>query len=317
MLIGAVLLSMALAACGNEKTKTYTVGVINIVPDLDQTLVGFKEGMTELGYIEGENIHYIYNGPTTDLGQLAAEAQVLLEAEVDLIITMTTPATLAAKEATAGDEPPIVFAVVTDPLGAGIVDSLLHPGANVTGVAFGLQEERRLEWMVQIAPEIRQIYVPFNPGDSSPVLALEKVRGAAEKLDVELITQEVVDQETLDAAVSNIPAEADAVFLLPDGLVATRWTDLVTLANNRNLPTSAANVSSVESVDALSSFGFDQRLAGKQTARLADRIFKGDKPADLPVEVVEFYLAINLQTAKAIGLDIPEEILRQADIIIR
>jgi putative ABC transport system substrate-binding protein len=270
-----------------------------------------------LGYIEGENIRYIYNGPTTDLGQLAAEAQTLLEAEADLILTMTTPATLAAKEATADNGLPVVFAVVTDPLGAGVVDSIRHPGSNVTGVAFGLQEERRLEWLVRIAPKAQQIYVPFNPNDKSPVLALEAASGAAEILGVELITREVPDPEMLDDAVFDIPAEAGAVFLLPDSLMATRLTDLVTTSTNRNLPTSASNVSAVESVGALTSFGFDQRLAGKQTARLVDQIFKGDKPADLPVEMVEFYLAINLKTAEAIGLDIPDEILRQADIIIR
>lgn len=317
ILIGVVLLGMTLAACGKEETKTYTVGVMNIVPNLDQTLVGFKEGMTEFGYIEGENIRYIYNGATTDQSQLAAEAQTLLEAEVDLILTMTTPATLAAKEATAGNGLPVVFAVVTDPLGAGVVDSIQHPGGNVTGVAFGLQEGRRLEWLVRIAPEIQRIYVPFNPNDQSPVLALEAVRDAAAKLGVELITREVADAEALDDAVFNIPAQADAVFLLPDGFLGTRATDFVTTATNRNMPTSAAAVSSVETDGILTSFGLDQLMAGKQTARLAYQIFKGDEPADLPVEMVEFYLAINLKTAEAIGLDIPDEILSQADIIVR
>ena len=303
ILMGAVLLSMLPAACGNKKTKIYTVGVINVTPTLDQTLAGFKKGMAELGYVEGQNIRYLYDGPTTDMSKLSAVAQTLLAAKVDLILTVTTPATLAAKQATAGIGLPVVFAVVTDPVGAGIVDSMQQPGGNITGVSFGIAEARRFEWLVRIAPDIREVYVPFNPKDKSPVLALKIVRKAAAKLGVNLITREVHDPETLNDAVLNIPAEADAVFHLPDSLIGTRLRDLVTTANKRNLPTSAANILDVGSYQMLTSFGFDQHLYGKQAARLADRIFKGNRPADLPVEMADFFLAINLKVAKTIDLD--------------
>jgi putative ABC transport system substrate-binding protein len=315
--IGAVLLGMVLAACGNEKTKTFAVGVINDVPALDQTVAGFKEGMTELGYNEGEKIRYIYDGPTTDMSKLPAAAQTLVAAKVDLILSITTPATRAAKQATTGIGLPVLFAVVTDPLGAGIVDSMQQPGGNITGIAFGIQEARRLEWLLRIAPEVRQIYVPFNPNDKSPVLALKAVRNAAAKLGVELIPREVHDPETLGYAVSNIPPEADAVFLLPDSLMATRLPDMVATATKRSLPTSVSNISTAKNYHVLTAFGFDQHLYGKQAARLADQIFKGARPADLPVEMAEFFLVINLKVAKTIGLTIPDEILLQADIIIR
>jgi putative ABC transport system substrate-binding protein len=143
ILIGAVLLGMVLAACSNEKTKTYTVGVINVLPTLDQNLEGFKEGMAELGYIEGKNIRYVYDGPTTDINKLSAAAQTLLAAKVDLILSITTPATRAAKQATAGMGLPVVFVAVTDPVGAGIVESMQHSGGNVTGVAFGTDSAKR------------------------------------------------------------------------------------------------------------------------------------------------------------------------------
>jgi putative ABC transport system substrate-binding protein len=308
---------MALTACSNKKGGTYTVGVINALPTLDQTLAGFKKGMTELGYIEGETIHYVYNGATADMDKLSASAQALLAAKVDLILSITTPATLAAKQATDGIGLPVVFSVVTDPVGSEIVESMQHPGGNITGVAFGFQEARRLEWLVRIAPDIRQIYIPFNPKDKSPVLALKMARNAAAKLGVELIIREVHDPEMLNNAVFNIPAEADAVFLLPDSLLTTRLTDLVTAANKRNLPTSAANIRTVQSNHVLTSFGKDPSLAGKQAARMADQIFKGAGPADLPVETAEFYLAINLKVAKIIGLTVPDAILRQAHLIVR
>jgi putative ABC transport system substrate-binding protein len=291
--------------------------VLNIAPNLDESLTGFKQGMTELGYTEGKNIRYLYDGPTREISKLPAAARNLLAAKVDLILTITTPATLAAKEATAGIGPPVVFTIVTDPVGAGIVQSMRQPGGNIAGVTFGPQEARRLEWLVRIAPDIRQIYVPFNPKDKSPVLALKMARNAAAKLGVELITREVRDSETLAEAVLKIPAEADAVFFLPDSYIGTRMPDLVAAATKRDLPFSVANIMDVRNYDILTSFGIDQHLCGKQAARLADQIFKGAKPSDLPVEVAEFFLAINLKVAKTIGLTIPDEILRQADIIIR
>jgi putative ABC transport system substrate-binding protein len=317
ILMVAALSGLALVACDSKKNKIHSVGVINDVPALDQALEGFKAGMTELGYIEGKNIRYIYDGPTTDMSKLSSAAQTLIAEDVDVILSITTPATKAVKQATAGIGPPVVFVVVTDPVGAEIVDSMQHPGGNITGVAFGIQEARRLEWLVRIAPKIRRIYVPFNPKDKSPVLALKMVRNAATKLGVNLITREVHNPEMLEDAVFNIPAEADAVFLLPDSLMATRLLDMVATATKRNLPTSVSNITTAKSYGVLTAFGFDQHLYGKQAARLADQIFKGAKPADLPVEMAEFYLAINLKVAKTIGLAIPYEIMRQTDIIIR
>jgi putative ABC transport system substrate-binding protein len=317
ILIGVFLLVMVPAACDNGKSRIFTVGVLNISRNLNESLVGFKKGMSELGYIEGKNIRYLYDGPTREISKLSAAARNLLAAKVDLILTITTPATLAAKEVTAGSGLPVVFAIVTDPVEAGIVQSMRQPGGNITGVTFGPQEARRLEWLVRIAPDIRQIYAPFNPNDKSPVLALKMARSAAAKLGVELITRQAHDPETLEDAVLNIPAEADAVFFLPDSYIATRLPDFADTAVKRKLPFSVANIMDVKNYDILTSFGIDQHLCGKQTARLADQIFEGARPADLPVEVAEFYLAINLKVAKAIGLTIPDEILRHAHIIIR
>lgn len=317
LLLAGALYGVALAACTAPKERTYTVGVLNVVPDFDQILDGFKQGMAAQGYVEGKNIRYVYGGATTDLKKLPGVAQGLVASKVDLILSMTTPATLAARQATAGTGLHVVFAGVTDPVGAGVVESLRHPGGNITGVVFGSQEQRRLEWLVRIAPRIRRIYVPFNPRDKSPVLALKAVEGAAAKLRVELLTREVSEPEALQDAIVHIPPTADAVFLLPDSFVSTRLPDLVTAATTRKLPVSGANISVVKRNDVLTSFGFDQQLSGKQAARLADQILKGANPADLPVEVVEFYLAINLRAAGAIGLAIPDEILRQADVIVR
>jgi putative ABC transport system substrate-binding protein len=299
-------------SCGGGQ-KTYTIGVVNLAPGLDTAMEGFKEGMAELGYVEGENVAYIYEGATKSIDVLDSVAQGLVEADVDLILSITTPATLAAQRATAGTDIPVVFVPVTDPVGAGIVDSLRNPGGNITGITFGAQEARRLEWLIQVAPTIEEIYVPYNPDDRSAVLALEVVSEAAVALGVELITHEARNNEEITAAVENTPGEADAIFLLPDSLLGGRATEFVAL----QLPTSAANPGDLTMHGVLTSYGVEQSSAGKQAARLADQILQGVKPSDLPVEMADFYLAINLKTAKAIGLDVPYEILQQADIIVR
>jgi putative ABC transport system substrate-binding protein len=136
-------------------------------------------------------------------------------------------------------------------------------------------------------------------------------------LDVELITFELQNSDQLNYAIEKVPVDADALFLLPDSLLHTRILDFTAAAERLKLPTSAPNTETVARQGALTSFGSDLISMGKQAARLADQIFQGVKPADLPIETSEFFLAINLRVAKAIGLEIPDEILRQADIIIR
>jgi putative ABC transport system substrate-binding protein len=310
-----ILTGLLLTACGGVQTqdKTFTIGVINLASELDTTLEGFKQGMTELGYTEGENITYIYEGAASGIDKLDPMAQGLMAADVDLILSLTTPATQAAQRATAGTDIPVIFAPVTDPVVSGFVTSLSQPGGNMTGVTVGVQEGRRLEWLIQVVPTIEQIYIPYNSEDRSAVMALQAVSETAMVLGVELITREARNPEEITAAIENIPEEADAIFILPDGLITAHFADFVEL----QLPTSAPQPGLLESAGALTSFGFEQIAIGKQAARLADQIFKGAKPADLPVETGEFSSAINLKAADAIGLDIPDNILRQADIVVR
>ena len=308
-----IIAGLLLAAC-NDRPKT--IGVINLTSSLDGTVEGFKKNMTDLGYTEGENITYIYEGATNSIETLDSVAQCLVEADVDLILSVTTPATQAAQRATADTDIPVVFVPVTDPVGAGLVESLRQPGGNMTGITFGFQEGQRLEWLVQMAPTVKNIYILYNPRDRSAVLALETASVTAAKLGVKLITREVSSLEDVTTAIEYIPEEADAVFILPDGLVAARLVELIEAANTRKLPTSGPSEPSIEE-GALTVYGMWQDATAKQAARLADQILRGSKPSDLPVEMAEFYLAINLKTAEIIDLDISDEILLQADIIIR
>ncbi len=316
-LAGIVVLSLLLTACGGApKAKTYTIGVLNPSTNQETTVTAFKEGMTELGYVEGKNVTYIYEGPVS-ADKLDAVAQGLVKAKVNLILTITTPATKAAQKATAGTDIAVVFIPVTDPVGAGVVASLTKPGGNTTGVTPVTQEGKRLEWLLQVAPKIKHIYIVYNPKDQSPVLALKAVSETAPKLGVELITREASTPEQVEAAFKDIPKEADAIFFLPDGMSNARAVDWYKLAIEHKFPTSGPNVATVND-GALTAFGVDLGIAAKkQAASLANRILLGDKPAGLPVEIAEYYTAVNLKIAQAIGLDIPDDILRRANTVIR
>jgi putative ABC transport system substrate-binding protein len=240
-----------------------------------------------------------------------------VKAKVNLILAITTSATKAAQQATAGTDIAVVFIPVTDPVGAGIVASLTKPGGNTTGVTYTTQEGKRLEWLLQVAPTIKHVYIVYNPKDQSPVLALKTVSETAAQLGVELITREASTTEKVKAAFKNIPKEADAIFLLPDSVVNVSSVDTYKIATELKLPTSGPNVRTVND-GALTAYGVDLAVAArKQAARLASQILQGAKPADLPVETAEFFSAINLKIAQAISLDIPDATLRQANIIIR
>ena len=317
ILVGVVVLSLLLAACGGPaKPKTYTIGVVNLAPTLEDTITGFKQGMTELGYIEGENVTYIYAGPAGSIDELDGKAQDLVKAKVDLIFSISTPAAQAAKKATADNNIPVVFGILTDPVGAGVVTSLAQPGGNITGVTFGPQEVRRLEWLTRIAPAVKRVYIIYNSNDTSAKLALKIVNDNAANLGFEIVSREARNPDEIAAALSDFPENIDALYLLPDSQTEAKLADILAVATARRLPTSVANVDRVKD-GPLYSYAMKQLPVGRQAARLADQILKGTKPADLPVETTEFFLAINLKTAQAIGLTVPDDILSQADTIFR
>jgi putative tryptophan/tyrosine transport system substrate-binding protein len=312
-----LLTVMLVPACGSARQKTFRIGVINLTPRLEPVLGGFKQRMADLGYQEGQNISYVYQGSASSIAELDSIAGRLVAARVDLILALSTPATQAAQQATSGTDLPVVFAPVTDPVVAGIVADLRRPGGNITGVALGADSEaRRLEWLLRLAPHARRIYVPYNSDDASARSSLAAIRMAALKLNAELQTREARDTAAITAAIAQIPSDTQAVFLLQDSLVAARTDDFVKATIARRLPLAVPTDEQVQR-GALVAFSANLSALGAQTARLADHIFHGGRPADMPVEIAEFVLTINVHTAEAINLDIPDEYIRQADQIIR
>ncbi len=309
-------LLLALAGCKTNtvtstSAKSYTVGILTHAQSFAATLDGFKADLTRLGYEEGADITYLYDGPKTG-AELEAALNKLLAQEPDLIFTMGTPATTAVKQNAAAQHIPVVFAPVNDPVGSGIVDSLEQPGGNFTGIRPGTTDAKALEWLLRLAPDVTTVVVPHVPTDSSSVQSLAAVTAGAEQLGLQLIVVEVQTVEDIQAL--ELPSEAEAIVLLRSGLILSNAGILTQAAGLRGIPTVSTDI--VES-EVLVAYGSEYYEMGKQAGHLADQIFQGIPSADLPVESGESFLYINLETASQINLTIADSLLRQADFIVR
>lgn len=292
------------------------VGVLQFTANNLSTLRGFKAGMTDLGYIEGETVRYRFEGPVNRIVDLDAALQRLLAHRPDLLFTSPTPATLAAKRATAASKLPVVFAPVNDPIAAGIVDAIHHPGQNITGVRLGASDGKRLQWLAEISPGIRRIFLPYHRHDKSAITSLRNAESAAVKLGLQILARPVADREDLDVVLKTVPDGIDAIFLPRDGMVMSRIDAFIRLSKERRVVLSTPRLDQVEK-GALMGYGFIGFEIGRQAAGLADQILGGQSPGDLPIETAEDYLFINLETAREIGLDIEAYVLRQAHRLVR
>jgi putative ABC transport system substrate-binding protein len=313
----ALLLAMALSACGgSDDDKQVTIGIVNQVAPLEVIIDSFKAGMVEQGYVEGETITYIYHGPISDTEGLEAEVQALIDAEVDMILSVGTPATQAAHKVTAGTSMPVVFVPVTDPIESGIVENLSTPGGNLTGIMTGQSGAKELEWLKTVVPEIEQVFLPYNPNDPGPSATVGQIREIAPALDVEVVIVETPDRETMLAALETIPEDIDAILVVPDGVVSDFFDNIITVSLDRNIPVAATNVEQLEA-GALVTLGGDLADIGKQAARLSKQVLDGIPAGELPIEAADYKRVINLPVAETLGITISDHNLQLADEVRR
>lgn len=316
LVIFFILANLSLTACGSgaQAQETFTIGVINYIPPLEPTLDGFKAGMAELGYIEGENVTYIYNGITKpDPAMINAEIENLLSQDIDLLFTMGNPTTLAAKQAVEGTDIPVIFAPVVNPVGDGMVESIAYPGGNLTGIQNITPTPKAVELLLKLVPETTKIYVPYHPDDEVSVTSIGPLPEAARTLGIELMLDEVRSPEEVLATIETLPEDTAILLVTLPSLEPI--SPFINLATERGLAVGSTNNN--EEVGALIAYTTDLFTMGEQAARLANQVFRGIAPSKLPVETGQFFLSVNLQTAAALGLEIPDEILHQADNIIR
>jgi putative tryptophan/tyrosine transport system substrate-binding protein len=311
-----MLTGLLLMACGGATpAKTYSVGVVNYVAALTPVFEGFKARMAELGYVEGKNVTYIYHGTLAPDPQVIERAvKSLLDQKVDLCLTVGTQPTLVAKKAIEGTIIPVVFAPAINPIKEGIVESLIRPGGNVTGVQNSDTFPKALEWLHKIVPQAMKAYVFYHPKDAVALTAIRPLPAIASSLGIELVLDEVHSPQEAIATIETLPKDA-AILLVPTPSLEP-LSALVEAAVKHGVAVGANHYTYLKA-GALVTYAPNLSAIGKQAAQLADQIFKGTKPADLPVETAEYFLSINLQTATVLGRAIPDEILRQADTVMR
>jgi putative ABC transport system substrate-binding protein len=317
-LLLAVAFAVRLSLQASAHAGPRLVALIQLTEVDNNTVAGFKEAMTRLGYREGIEVTYLSTGPVGNADRLEETIRGHLQHKPDLIFVSSTPATQAVKRLTEADQhPPVVFGPVNDPLAAGVVGDLRRPGGHLTGIRLPTGDDLRLQWLLRLAPGVKRIYLPYTADDKSSLASLEQARAAAAKLGVELLAQPVaVTSGGGAAAAAACPANADAVFIPRDSRIEAGIAEFVALAAKRRLPIAAPSLTQTQA-GALFSYGFVHRDIGRQAAQLANQIFKGARAGDLPVEMAESRLAINLATAARIGLAIPDDLLLQAEYVIR
>jgi len=315
-LLFLLLFIFFLAACSEgQLSKNYTVGVVNLNKEHDKVFLGFKKGLTALGYTEGKNITFIYNGSRSKMPDLVNDLQSLIDQKVDLILSITTPATKKTKKMTAGTGIPVVFAPVFDPVESGIVQSLVKPGGNLTGIKVGGHSGKALDWLLKIAPDIKNISVPFNSKNRATVQSLQSLQQTADKVGVTLAVNEVDNKKELALLFEKLPDKTDALWLLNSHFLVKNTKLFVDAAIKYGLPLGSSTSQVDEGV--MVTYGQNTSRTGELAAGLADKILQGVSPASLPVEITDFFLGINLKTANSIGIDISDDILHVADTIIR
>ena len=316
---GAVLLAAPLAAEAQPVGNVFRIGFLGPGSERVYTdpIRSLRAGLHELGYVEGKNSVFEYRFAEDKYERLSDLAAELVRNKADVIVVHSTPGTRAAKQATRTI--PIVMVNVADPVGAGLVASLARPGGNITGVSnvdVGLAA-KRLELLKEVRPKLSLVGVLRNPNNPSGELQLRETQAAARSLGIEIQLFDVRDRKELDSAFSVMAeARADAFTVMGDPLFLSQQKHIANLATTKRLLSVFARNENVEA-GGLMSYGPTFADQFRQAATYVDKILKGAKPGELPVEEpTRMYLVINLKTAKAIGLTIPPSLLARADQVI-
>jgi putative ABC transport system substrate-binding protein len=317
-LFGGLAAAWPLSARAQQSAKLPTIGFLGPLTQAAQSkwTAAFVQRMRERGWIEGRTVAIEYRWADGRGERLAGIAAEFVGLKVDVILTGGTAAVIAAKQATSVI--PIIFATAGDPVGTGLVASLARPGGNVTGLSNQSADlpGKRLELLRDVTPRLRRLAMMANVGSPIGVLEMGEVQAAARRLGLEGATLEIRRAEDLAPAIEALKGRADALYVVTDPLMNTNRIRINTLALGALLPTMHGERAYVEA-GGLMSYGPNFPDLFRRAGDYVDKILRGAKPADLPVEQpTEFDLVVNLKTAKALGLTIPEAFLLRADEVL-
>jgi putative ABC transport system substrate-binding protein len=322
LLVALVSFAVSLATDAQPAAKVYRIGYLSIgsaSTTAGHPLEAFRQRLHELGWDEGRNLLIEYRYAEGQADRLSALAEELVRLKVDLIVASPTPSAMAAKNATRTI--PIVGLSLTEPVAVGLVPSLSRPGGNVTGLTYGVDTEifgKQLQLLTEVVPNVRRVAVLTHPAGPSHGLRMESVKRAARSLGLPLQVFEVNDPSDFDAAFAAMVRERAGALLLPgDAMFFVHRSRLVDLATKNRLP-SMSTQRQWPDAGGLVSYApsFPEQWA--RAATYVDKILRGAKPADLPIEQpTKFELVINVRAARELGISLPQAMLQRADEVIQ
>jgi putative tryptophan/tyrosine transport system substrate-binding protein len=317
-LIGGAAAAWPLAARAQQPAKVPTIGFLGYSASSAASpwVTAFVQRLRDLGWIENRDIAIEYKWADGRIDRLAEIATAFVGLKVSVIVTYGTPGALAAKQATSVI--PIVFALVGDPVGTGVVTTLARPGANITGVSNQAVDlhGKRLELLQEVVSSLRRLAIMGNPNNPSSALEMNEVQSLARSVDLAVASFEIRRADDITPAFEALTNRVDALYVSTDMLVLTNRVRINTLALGAKLPTMHGARQYVEA-GGLMSYGTNYTAQFRRAADYVDKILRGTKPSDIPVEQpTKFDLVINLTTAKALGLTVPDKLLALADEVI-
>jgi putative tryptophan/tyrosine transport system substrate-binding protein len=321
-LLGGAAATWPLAARAQQADRIRRIAMLSGLaasdPEAQARVTAFQQGLKELGWTIGHNLHIDFRWSTGDAAEMQTLARELVDLKPELIVGMTTPAVAALVQETKSI--PIVFASIVDPVGRGFISNMARPGGNVTGILnfeFSMGG-KWLETLKQVAPMVRRVAILFNP-ETAPFAAafVRVIEGSAESFTVEPIAVPVRDAAQLERAVIDFAAKpGGGLIVLPDMFTVGHRGLIIALAAHYRLPAVYPLRAFVVSGGLISDSG-DAVDIFRRTASYVDRMLKGARPGDLPVQTpTKFELVVNVKTAKALGLDVPPTLLANADEVI-
>jgi putative tryptophan/tyrosine transport system substrate-binding protein len=317
-LLSGAPVAWPLAARAQQAAKLPTIGFLGAATPSTTSpwIAALLQRLREFGWVEARNVAIEYRwaeGRTERYAEIASE---FVRLKVDVIVTHSTAAVAAAKQATSVI--PIVFTNAGDPVANGLVASLARPGGNVTGLSIQGTDTaaKRLDLLREVVPGLRRLAIIGNVGNAAVVLEMEEIQATARTLGLEVTAFEIQRAEDITRAFEVLKGGADALYISPDALINTNRVRLNTLVLGARMPT-MTSVREYVAAGTLMSYGANLLDLWRRAGEFVDKILRGAKPADIPVEQpTKFDLVINLTTAKALGLAIPESFLLRADEVI-
>jgi putative tryptophan/tyrosine transport system substrate-binding protein len=315
-LVGGSAVAWPLAARAQQASRLVRIGFLSGGAGPNPNVYGFQHGLRQLGYVEGQNLVLIYRWAAAQRASVVDLAQELLELNVDVLASHTTEAIAAIRSLNAAV--PVVMTAISDPIGSGLVASFARPGGNTSGVTLFSNElaGKRLEMLGQLVPQFRRVAILAERDRPPTATLVSETQTAAHALNLALQTYEVRPEEIAEALRSIGQERADAVVVQQNLSFTPYLRQIADLAISYRLPTVHPTREFVEA-GGLLAYGPNLFALGERAAWYVDRILKGTKPADLPVEQpTKFELILNLKTAKALGLQVPPSLLATADELI-